>query len=538
MAFSVEANRTAGSPSAGRLNPKAGPAFLALLILSAIPVFWNGFASLMAAWSLPEYSHGPLIPILSAYLFLRQMKTMAPDTPSAAERRPGVVIVIFAYLVAAFGEVANIYDIVTYALILWVFGVTVIGFGWRRGWPYWHAILHLGFMLPLPQFIYWQVTTQLQFISSEIGVAVIRLMNIPVFLDGNIIDLGVYKLQVAEACSGLRYLFPIMSFTYVFSVLYRGPWWLKAMLLLSAMPLTVLMNSFRIGVIGVLVDNYGIGMAEGFLHYFQGWVIFGAAILILLGMVLVMQRLIGDRRPVADALDIDFSGLRGQMARSLQAAPSRALVGSALITVLLAAFMLGAPERELQRVERAPFILFPDRIDGWRGKVRPPLDPQIAAVLAADDYHAALYQSPSEAAPVDFYTAFYFKQTEGSGIHSPEVCIPGGGWEISEIEQAMIQLSPKSEVAPFEVNRAIIQLGLQRQLVYYWFEQRGRRMTNDYLVKATVLWDSLMIGRQDGALVRLITPILPGESDAFAEARLQRFMESLTPLLPRYIPGR
>ena len=99
----------------------------------------------------------------------------------------------------------------------------------------------------------------------------------PVFLEGNVIDLGVYKLQVAEACSGLRYLFPIMSFSYVFAVLYRGPVWHKIVLLLSAVPIAVLMNSFRIGVIGVLVDRYGIGQAEGFLHFFEGWIIFLSA---------------------------------------------------------------------------------------------------------------------------------------------------------------------------------------------------------------------------------------------------------------------
>ena len=80
-------------------------------------------------------------------------------------------------------------------------------------------------------------------ISSELGVWFLRLLSVPVFLEGNIIDLGLYKLQVAEACSGLRYLFPIMSFSYVFCMLYSGPRWHKAVLLLSAVPLTVLMNS-------------------------------------------------------------------------------------------------------------------------------------------------------------------------------------------------------------------------------------------------------------------------------------------------------
>ena len=71
--------------------------------------------------------------------------------------------------------------------------------------------------------------------------------SVPVYLEGNIIDLGVYKLHVAEACSGLRYLFPILSFSYIFAVLSKGPMWHKAVLLISAAPITVLMNSLHRG---------------------------------------------------------------------------------------------------------------------------------------------------------------------------------------------------------------------------------------------------------------------------------------------------
>ena len=88
-------------------------------------------------------------------------------------------------------------------------------------------------------------------------------------------------LQVAEACSGLRYLFPIMSFTYVFAVLYRGPLWQKLVLLALAVPVAVMMNAVRIGIIGILVDRYGVAQAEGFLHVFEGWVVFLSCLAIL-----------------------------------------------------------------------------------------------------------------------------------------------------------------------------------------------------------------------------------------------------------------
>ena len=88
----------------------------------------------------------------------------------------------------------------------------------------------------------------------------------------------------------------------------------------------------------------------------------------------------------------------------------------------------------------------------------------------------------------------------------------------------------------FMVNRAVIQKGMSKQLVYYWFEQRGQRMTNDYAAKFSVVWDSLTRGRSDGALIRFVTPINPGETEADADARLQRFMAEALKLLPRFVP--
>ena len=97
--------------------------------------------------------------------------------------------------------------------------------GTRRGLRFWAPVFYLAFMLPLPKFVYWPLSIKLQTLSSQMGVALISFLGVPVFLDGNVIDLGSYKLQVAEACSGLRYLFPLASFGFLFAVLYKGPFW-------------------------------------------------------------------------------------------------------------------------------------------------------------------------------------------------------------------------------------------------------------------------------------------------------------------------
>ena len=127
-------------------------------------------------------------------------------------------------------------------------------------------------MIPLPEFVLANLSTRLQLLSSQLGVAFIRLFDISVFVEGNVIDLGGYKLQVAEACSGLRYLFPLMTLGFLMACFYKGARWKRVVLFLSSIPITVLMNSIRIGIIGVTVERWGIRMAEGFLHDFRaGW---------------------------------------------------------------------------------------------------------------------------------------------------------------------------------------------------------------------------------------------------------------------------
>ena len=196
--------------------------WLALVTVGAGFFFQEGFDALLIAWQLPEYSHGPLIPVLSGLLFLRQLKEYPPNPGPIQDRWIGVTVIVAAIAFGALGKLANIPDIVAYALILWVGGVLLVSFGWKTGRHFWPPVLHLVYMLPLPDTFYYKMSTVLQLVSSELGVWFLRLLAVPVFLEGNIIDLGVLKLHVAEACSGLRYLFPILSFSYIFALLYRG----------------------------------------------------------------------------------------------------------------------------------------------------------------------------------------------------------------------------------------------------------------------------------------------------------------------------
>ncbi len=521
------------SPTAFR---GSGAFWLALAAIGVLALYWPGLAWVVTAWERPEYSHGYLIPPIALYLFLDQLRRedAATKAETPAGRRLGPAVVALGIAVGLLGNFIQAPGIVVYALVIAIAGLVLTAMGTARGLRFWAPVFYLVFMLPLPTSVYWQLSIRLQLISSELGVALISLLGVPVFLDGNVIDLGTYQLQVAEACSGLRYLFPLASFGFLFAVLYRGPFWHRAVLFLSTLPITVLMNTFRIAVIGFLVDRFGIAQAEGFLHAFEGWIIFIACIVILYGEAIVLQRFAPSRQPIHRMLDVDIRGLGSELRKLGTLPSSTALIVAALAIVLAAAAWHLAPQRTATAPARSPLVLFPDTLGEWHGR-QALLDPDIVNVLEADDYLQANYASTG-GATVNLFVAYYRSLTQGNGIHSPEVCIPAGGWEVSGWATVNTGMRTASGV-PLQVNRAIIQNGLSRQLVYYWFEERGRALTNDYVAKAYTVWDSLARGRMDGALVRVITPIdIAGSVDA-ADTRLRTFLTLALPELPKFVPN-
>ena len=154
------ANENSRSSLAAALPSVNAPGFMwfMLLLAGSVPIFWIGFVSLAQAWSTPEYSHGPLIPLISLYLFLRELRQMPPPAAEVRDRWPGILVILLGLAVALFGNLTRIPDIVTYGMIIWVGGVVLTVFGWERGKHHQLPVLHLIFMLPLPQFLYWHLS--------------------------------------------------------------------------------------------------------------------------------------------------------------------------------------------------------------------------------------------------------------------------------------------------------------------------------------------------------------------------------------------
>ena len=433
-----------------------------------------------------------------------------------------------AAVMLVLGELTAIFILVQYGFLLCLVGLVFCLGGMPLARVSILPIALLIFAIPLPYFVDSQLSWRLQLISSQIGVGVLRGLGVSVFLEGNVIDLGVYKLQVVEACSGLRYLYPLLSIGFLMAYMYQAPLWRRVVLFLTTIPVTVLMNSLRIAAVGVLVQRWGIGMAEGFMHYFEGWIIFIACLMILLAEVWLFERL-STRRKALDVLNFPAVHGHGAVTGDLPLARHPLVFGMGLLLAAGVAVQV-VGHREEVKPERTSLAAFPQMLGDWQAS-ESRLETQVEIGLGLDDYVLTDYRRDAQI--INFYAAYYGSQRKGVSPHSPQVCIPGGGWLITSLDRVPVTLA---DGCGFEVNRTLIERAGQRQLVYYWFEQRGRRIANEYWMKWYLLVDAVTRNRSDGALVRVTTPVGAFESAGDADRRLVDFIGLAVPQLATYVP--
>jgi exosortase D (VPLPA-CTERM-specific) len=497
--------------------------------LIALLVFNGALLELVNRWiRQEEYSHGFLIPIVAvALLWTRR------DALCASIGRPvwtGPVLILLATMMHMIGQMGAIFILSQVGFVLALVGLVLGLGGYSLFATAFIPILFLLFAIPMPEFIDSMMSSKLQLISSELGALSLRMFRIPVYLDGNIIDMGYYKLQVVEACSGLRYIYPLLSLSFLAAYLFTAPLWQRAVVFFSSIPLTITMNGFRIGLVGVTVNYWGTQAADGLLHSFEGWIIFLACAGILALEIYVLARISG--KTFFDVFYFPRLAAKlpqGQEAKSRSQLP---LVTSLLLLCAAGIAVFYNSGRSEIIPDRSRFVAFPERIGPWQGRTSL-LEPEIERILRPDDYLLSNYKR-SDGKVVNLYVAYYASQRKGDQPHSPSDCIPGSGWQINKFERT----SYTDIGVKLLMNRVIIEKNSIKQVVYYWFDERGRIIANEYLAKWYLHADAIVMNRTDGALVRLITQIHDDETERDADTRLQAFIHDAVPGLSEYLPPK
>lgn len=186
---------------------------------------------------------------------------------------------------------------------------------------------------------------------------------------------------------------------------------------------------------------------------------------------------------------------------------------------------------------RQPLSNLPMKIDTWNGSRDPDFTKEILDILGVDDYTVRTYTSAG-APYVGLYVGYHSSQRQGDTIHSPLNCLPGAGWQPTELGRITlpVRFTPGGAETPIEINRVVISKGLDQQLVYYWYQSHRRVVASEYWGKIYTVLDSVRYNRTDAAMVRVIVPIAERESTPKSEAAAKSFVGSLFPLLGQYLP--
>lgn len=220
------------------------------------------------------------------------------------------------------------------------------------------------------------------------------------------------------------------------------------------------------------------------------------------------------------------------------------LRAAALSVVILAGGAVARLEQTPDHlIPRAPLAGVPCAVDQWRCDGDTPLDRKTLGVLRADDYLNRTYAvlpprgggyAERGSHAVGLYIAYYGSQRQGESIHSPQNCLPGSGWEPISSMRTTIEAAGTS----LPVNRYVVQKGLERQVVLYWYQGRGRVVANEYLNKFWLMIDQARLGRSNAALVRIVGPAAGTDDQALqaASASADQFARALYPRLSPYLP--
>ena len=473
-----------------------------------------------------DFDYIYLAPLILGYLIWDKRKEIkeAYKNPSLA----GLGLFLLGTVLFWLGELSGEYysQYVSFLLLIagaiWsIWGLEVI----RR---LFFVFLTALFFLPFPVFIIRVTTAKLQLVSSALGVEILRLLGRSVYREGNVIDIGFHKLQVVEACSGLRYVLSLLILALLMGYLSRLRPWQRSLLFAAAIPVAVLANALRIAATAILMEQFGQEVAEGFFHDFEGFFIFGFAFIALYAVAALLKRFSKSTAHISPADQQRQTKRTGYHKAKAYAAISSmlVLVGTSCWAYTFVNFREAVPAIR-------PLDEFPLKIGNWQGQ-RLTLEQRFLDSLDLTDYILIDYQD-GQGRPINFYVAYYATQRKGESIHSPATCLRGAGWIFRRAGTKDVRIPGTGVI---RVRSALLEKGSQRQLVYYWFQKGERVIDNVWALKWYVFWDALTRQRTDGALVRIITPVIPNEAPEEADERIRRFMKEAVPILYEFLPAR
>ena len=477
-------------------------------------------------WKRNDFDYCYLIPVVFVYIVYKKRFDIVEKISHTSWF--GLFPVSLGVLFLLFGELGGEYLISYLSLWLMFIGYFWLQWGGKKLKSVFFPFFFLLTMFPPPSYIYSRLTLQMQLLSSRIAEFFLHIFGFPAYREGNVIDIGNTKLQVVAACSGLRYLIPMLIVGLLIGYIMKtSRRWRRMVVVVVTIPLAIFMNGVRLFSTGFLAREFGGWIVDGIWHDILGWCIFVFSILLLFFLMHFLEDgddgIPGKLRENHPKKIIFSYKSEGTFLESIKI---KSLIS--IFLILSAGFFLHYAHNVQQHIpDIGNMKYFPQKIGAWEG-IRSDIDPGTLESLDVTDYILMDYGDDS-GERVNFYVAYYASQSKGESIHSPETCMRGGGWRFIESDVRTI-------FDGISVNRSILANQNRRLVSYFWFPCRGRNLTNGFELKIFNFWDSLTRGRSDGALVRVITDVSEGKVQD-ADARILGFLKNILPVLNSYLPN-
>jgi len=229
----------------------------------------------------PDYGHGFLVPFLSAFLIWARR-----DQLREIVRKPspwGMVIVLGSLGFLFIGSLGAENSLSRFSILLTICGLIVYFTGWAMLRALTFPLAFLLFAIPFPVVVYNEIVFPLQFLASKFATRVLEMLNLfPVMREGNVLVLPDMKLEVVEACSGIRSLMSLLALAAGYGYVVERSVAVRWLLVLAMVPLAIISNGTRVMITAIMANYIGAKAAQGFMHEFSGWVIFVVATIMFL----------------------------------------------------------------------------------------------------------------------------------------------------------------------------------------------------------------------------------------------------------------
>ncbi|MBN1627894.1 MAG: VPLPA-CTERM-specific exosortase XrtD [Deltaproteobacteria bacterium] len=505
--------------------------YLPLVILIAILSlqFHKDINNMIRRWNNEDLSYGYLVPLVFVYLIYlrRDVFKSFSFSPSYS----GIILFCLSGTFYIAGKTGSLETFTYLSIWISIISVFLILFGThtvkRLAFPF----VILGFIIPVPEYLNQMFTFRLKIISSELSATMMRWAGLSVFRDGNVIDLGVTQLQVVDACSGLRYVLPLLLMGFIFAYLFHKSRLERLVVIGMTIPISILANAMRIAVTGYLTLKVSHEVAQGFFHGLSGWMVFMISfiLLVLFGRIIRRHDRVREAEKTGSA-DIDSSTIEDM--KGLSRSKLYFLWSACFVCLFFwgCGALLSSPT---VKVARKSFENFPDSIGEWRGS-KTFLEEDILKSLWADDYVMISFKNEKFPNTLLLLVPYYDYQGPKHTAHAPASCLIGGGYALLSKRVISRDFPPSHEKV--KIGQMILEKGDQKILSNYWFQGRGRIIAGEYSNKWYLLWDSITRRRSDGALVRIETTVDKGQAIEDVQNIMDIFTGQLMGVLTEYIP--